>query len=135
MWQWSAYSFANNSLHAICYHLFITWNVICHFITHSLHRSSQSAFVFTLLNHPVSSVNIVSFLLIPWSFMIKVAPYYIYCGSLLLTFSLSDYWPFIPSLLSYFLRQLFKNVMTFPFVQWQLNFSKNLWEGTLSNIC
>lgn len=73
-------------------------NVICHFITHSLHRSSQSAFVFTVLNHPVSSVNFVSFLLIPWSFIIKVTPYYIYCGSLLLTFSLSDYWPYFPSL-------------------------------------
>lgn len=100
-------------------------NVICHFITHSPHRSSLSPFVFTPLHHLVSSLNFLLFQLIFWLFMIGVAPVLILWDSAVKL-------PLFRLLTIYFspLLPKHKDVVTLPFVPWQMNFSKILWEGT-----
>ena len=77
------------------------------------------------LYHLVSSLNFLLFQLIFWLFMIGVAPVLILWDSAVKL-------PLFRLLTIYFspLLPKHKDVVILPFVPWQMNFSKILWEGT-----
>lgn len=116
--------FPNNSLHTVALLCLSFGNIVCHLITHCLHMSSNSAFVFTSLIHLRSSVSFVPFPFTAFSWLFTKLDQHIHCEALLPTFPFWGYWRIASTLCFHLLSQLFKNMMVFPLMPWQLNCCK-----------